>query len=869
MDIGNILETAILSPDQAARQDAESKLTLMATEHFVDYLAMLTTALGNENQKTEVRMLAGIGLKNQLVAKDVKTKVSQNERWVSLAVEAKAEIKRTALTALLSPDDRVANAAAQLVAAIADIELPRDEWPDLMTVLVENTKEHQPVNVKRASLLAIGYICETADPGNSGVVAQANGILTAIVQGAHAKEPSIVVRQTAINALVNSLEFIRDNFAREGERNYIMQVVCEATQAPDAKLQASAFGALARIMNMYYPYMRLYMERALYGLTVDGMRSSNEDVACMAVEFWSTVCEEEIEINLQSGDPYEDEALAPARENFEFAKYAMGEVLPTLLELLTRQDEDADDEDWNVSMAAAACLQLFAEDTGSAVVNLTLQFVEVNIQQEDWRKREAAVMAFGSILDGPDHGTLAHVIGQALPPMLNLMNDPVLQVKDTVAWCLGRIADLVIEGIDTTAHLPGIMAALVAGFQDHPKVVTNCCWTLINLTEQLGQEGAYSQTTPISPFYDGLIEKLLAASSRADNENLARTSAYEALGVLVTCSASDTLGSINELSLVIITRLEQTLVMQGQLVGMDDRVNLEELQISLLSVLTNIIRRVSPSDRSSSDRLMTLLISMLQQKLPNSLIEEDIFIAISAVAGAVQENFSVYLDAFNPYLMKALEDPDSPTCNTAVGIVADLAVALNAQIEPYCDMYMNVFLTNLQNSAVRRDVKVGILSCFGDIASALGAGFEKYLSVVMQVLVQASSLKREPDQPYDIVEYIHQLQEAIVDAYAGIVQGMRDRPDLLYQFIQPIFGFLSVVHSQPSILRSESVVRSMVGLIGDVADIYKQGQVAIYFKEEWITDLLRRARQDRSFSAGLKETAKWAREQQKAQLALL
>ncbi|KAK9480637.1 armadillo-type protein [Lipomyces japonicus] len=868
MDIGTILETAILSPDQNARQDAEAQLALAAKDHFVPYLGMLITALGDEQQKTEVRMLAGIALKNQLTAKDAKTKLSQTERWIGIEEAAKAQIRQTALKSLLSSDDRVANSAAQLVAAIADIDLPRNEWPDLMRVLVDNTKEEQPVNVKRASLLAIGYICETADPSNAGVTAQANGILTAIVQGARASEPSIVVRQTAINALVNSLEFIRDNFDREGERNFIMQVVCEATQANDVKLQASSFGALARIMSLYYPYMRLYMEKALYGLTVEGMKNSNDDVSCMAVEFWSTVCEEELDITLQGSDLYNEEDSGVARENFNFAKYAINEVLPTLLELLTRQDEDGDDDEWNVAMAAAACLQLFAENTGSAVVNLTLQFVELNIQQADWRKREASVMAFGSILDGPDNSTLAHVIGQALGPILALMNDPVLQVKDTVAWCLGRIADLVIEGINTQTHLPGIITALLSGLQDHPKVVTNSCWTIINLTEQLGQEGPYSDTTPISPYYESLLQGLLNASSRIDNENSSRTSAYEALGVLVSYVASDKLSLVNELSTVIVDRLEQTLILQSQLVGTDDRANVEELQINLLSVLTNIIRRVNPSDRASSDRLMTLFLSLLQQKLPNSLIEEDIFLAISAVAGAVHENFDVYLEAFIPFLVNALNDADSPTCNTAVGLVADLSVALGAKIESYCDVFMQIFLTNLQNPDVRRDVKVSILSSFGDIASAIGPSFEKYLTLVMQVLVQASSLQKEADSPYDIVEYIYQLREAILDAYAGIVQGLRDRPQVLQPYVQSIFAFLSLVHTSQNMMRTESIVRTTVGIIGDVSDIYRNGEVKIFFGEEWISDLIRKARSDSNFSANLKETAKWAREQQKYQLGL-
>jgi importin subunit beta-1 len=38
------------------------------------------------------------------------------------------------------------------------------------------------------------------------------------------------------------------------------------------------------------------MEKALFGLTIQGMNSDDEDVAKLAVEFWCTVCDQEIEI---------------------------------------------------------------------------------------------------------------------------------------------------------------------------------------------------------------------------------------------------------------------------------------------------------------------------------------------------------------------------------------------------------------------------------------------------------------------------------------------------------------------------------------------------------------------------------------------
>jgi importin subunit beta-1 len=88
----------------------------------------------------------------------------------------------------------------------------------------------------------------------------------------------------------------------QGERNYIMQVVCEATQNPAVMVQVAAFETLVRIMSLYYDKMSYYMERALFGLTVLGMNHPDERVAQQAVEFWSTVCEEEIDLAIEAAD---------------------------------------------------------------------------------------------------------------------------------------------------------------------------------------------------------------------------------------------------------------------------------------------------------------------------------------------------------------------------------------------------------------------------------------------------------------------------------------------------------------------------------------------------------------------------------------
>lgn len=890
MGITEFLENAILNPDTSARQAAEAKLAELASENWVAYLGQLVEVLGDEAQKTEVRMLAGLGAKNELTSKNTIKRRQQVERWLQIDAESRQKIKDISLQALLTQDDRVANQAAQLVAAIASIELPRDEWPQLMHVIVENTKTDRPVNVKRASLLTIGYICESSDPTNPHVAAQSNGILIAIVQGAQSSEPSAIVRRTALEALVNSLEFISGNFAREGERNYIMQVVCEAAATDsDTALQAVAFGALAKIMSLYYEYMGVYMEKALYGLTVNGMRSSDEHVACMAVEFWSTVCEEELAIQLgDSGEVAGANGEQGTGDNgngsspllYNFVLVAISDVLPTLLSLLMRQNDDSDDDSWSVAMAAGACLQLFAQDTGNYVVRPTLQFVEQNLTGQEWRQKEAAVMAFGSILDGPDRSELRTVIAQALPAILRLITDDSLAVRETVSWCLGRITDLVVDAIDIQNMLPNLIQALLFGLQNEPKVVTNCCWTLINLLEQLCHDAQQQQTSPLSQYFPQLVPAILQVSSRDENDGGARTSSYEALSSLVLYSAQSDVQFVQQIATEGMNRLTATMSSADENTAKDGSgsagthvsAELEELQSNLLSLMTKVIRRMGTDAASAADQLMEIYLKLLSMQPSDSVIDEDIFMAVSAVASAVDADFVKYMPSFLPFLTKALEDVDSPVCDAAIGIVVDICHSLGDKFISYCQGFMAILGNTLSNPHVRRELRPLILSCFGDIASSIGTEFIQYLDVVMGICKSAQNLQAvpedetNPDMSDDFDDYLLNVKESVLDAYVGIVAGLHDSSDNLFPYLVQIAQFLMSIYTDPQLSSNESVSRSAVGMIGDLAQMYPDGRWKEFFAQNWVTDFIRRTRGNQHFSKLTRDTARWAREQQKLQL---
>lgn len=662
------------------------------------YLTTLVQELAREDAVGHIRAAAGIALKNAFSAREYARLREVQEKWLmQVDPDTKKGVKELTLRAISSNNAQAGQAAAQVIASIAAIELPRDQWPELMPTLVKNVGEGAD-HLKQASLTTIGFICESDDADlRESLVQHSNAILTAVVQGARKEEANNEVRLAAISALGDSLEFVKENFKNEGERNYIMQVVCEATQSSDARIQQGAFGCLNRIMALYYDHMRFYMEKALFGLTIMGMKSEEEDVAKLAVEFWSTVCEEEIGIeddNAQTDSPEQ------SRPYYNFSRVATGEVVPVLLTLLTKQDEDATDEEYNISRAAYQCLQLYAQSVQGLVIPPVLQFVEANLRAEDWHHRDAAVSAFGAIMEGPDDKVLDPIVKQALPVLIDMMSDKNAHVQDSAAYALGRICENCSEAIDPNTHLPQLIAALFTGLASNPKMAASCCWALMNLAERFSGEIGCT-TNPLSPHFNESVRRLLEVTHRQDADNQLRTAAYEVLNSFVINSAIDSIQAVKSLLDVIIQRLVDTLPLQAQVVSVEDKITLEEMQTSLCSVLLNIVQRLETEAQEYGDKIMHVLLQVLGTVGPKSTVPDAVFATVGSLASALDEGFEKYMEAFSPFLYAALGNQEEPSlCAMAIGLVSDITRSLGEKSTPYCDTFMNYLLNNLRVSVL-------------------------------------------------------------------------------------------------------------------------------------------------------------------------
>ena len=61
---------------------------------------------------------------------------------------------------LSSSTRKAGDVAAQVVAAIATVELPNNEWPEVIEILLRFMDNVENTNLRIATLETIGYICE-------------------------------------------------------------------------------------------------------------------------------------------------------------------------------------------------------------------------------------------------------------------------------------------------------------------------------------------------------------------------------------------------------------------------------------------------------------------------------------------------------------------------------------------------------------------------------------------------------------------------------------------------------------------------------------------------------------------------------------
>ncbi|NXT64641.1 IMB1 protein, partial [Chaetops frenatus] len=704
---------------------------------------------------------------------------------------------------------------------------------------------------------------------------KSNEILTAIIQGMRKEEPSNNVKLAATNALLNSLEFTKANFDKESERHFIMQVVCEATQCPDTRVRVAALQNLVKIMSLYYQYMETYMGPALFAITIEAMKSDIDEVALQGIEFWSNVCDEEMDLAIEASEAAE-QGRPPEHTSKFYAKGALQYLVPILTQTLTKQDENDDDDDWNPCKAAGVCLMLLATCCEDDIVPHVLPFIKEHIKNPDWRYRDAAVMAFGCILEGPEPNQLKPLVIQAMPTLIELMKDPSVVVRDTTAWTVGRICEMLPEAAINDVYLAPLLQCLMEGLSAEPRVATNVCWAFSSLAEaayeaaDVADDHEEPATYCLSSSFELIVQKLLETADRPDgHQNNLRSSAYESLMEIVKNSAKDCYPAVQKTTLVIMERLQQVLQMESHIQSTSDRIQFNDLQSLLCATLQNVLRKVQHQDALQiSDVVMASLLRMFQSTAGSGGVQEDALMAVSTLVEVLGGEFLKYMDAFKPFLGIGLKNyAEYQVCLSAVGLVGDLCRALQSNILPFCDEVMQLLLENLgvsgrfPSNSWMHTLPRGVGGGRSGRRNSPGTSRVWQLGAGGDIAGVSPCPCVCPQSDYDMVDYLNELREGCLEAYTGIIQGLKGdqenvHPDVM--LVQPRVEFILsyIDHIAGDEDHTDGVVACAAGLIGDLCTAFGKDVLKLVEARPMIHELLTEGR--RSKTNKTKTLATWA-----------
>ncbi|VEU40075.1 unnamed protein product [Pseudo-nitzschia multistriata] len=849
----------LLLAAQQSNPDAERQLNEFKNSNLGNYFQGLVSVLATDGINTDplARQLAGLLVKNALKplhSTEHALQAQYHNAWKALDPAVRDSIKGPLLQAMRNPETGVSHPAAQAAAEVAAVELPYEEWPAFLPSLLENIRVAEYTeNVKVATLECLGYCCERISfLGGEVNQTSTDSMLSAIVDGIGASR-SNRMRHAAAGALKNSLMFAESNMEKQEERGAIMNALMEATRSEDAQVRIAAYEGIVQVACLYYAKLSEYMTN-LYQLTTSTIQQDNEEVAKMAIEFWTSLCEveqdlidEELEMR-QRGLPVE-------RPCMRYVDAAMTHLVPILFETLMKQSEDPDNDDFILQMAGQLCLTSISQTVEDKIVGAVMPFVTPNIQDSNWRKRDAAVMAFISILDGPSSDAIGRYVTESVPLLLNMLNDENIIVRDSTAHCISRICFLHVDFIPNNQFKPLLEALTTKCSDGSPKVATQAATAIFNLASAVSdRQEEDAPTNALSPYMQEILQQLLKMVDRPDSDdecNL-RLAGMEAISELISVSAQDNFGLLSQLLPAFVERFKQASAVA--VLNEEDKNNKEQIQGLLCGVIQNLYRKLDKATLlPMTDDVMLLLLDALSVK--NSSCHEECFTAVSAISDAIEDDFVKYMDAFAPHLVNGLRNFQAyQVCIVAVGTVGDISRNIEGKIQPYCDTIMNALVDDLKDSSIHRSVKPPVLSCFGDIAMAIGAAYQPYLEFSVLMLMQASQTQ-VPDDDDDLIDYLNLLRESILEAFVGIIQGLKDGNMLgsFASYVSPILEFLKVIAEDKN--RDSYVLNKAVGLLGDLAQTMGppiKNEINKQFAMKLIQDAMA------SGDSSLQEVATWA-----------
>ncbi|KRX01471.1 Armadillo-type fold [Pseudocohnilembus persalinus] len=620
------------------RPQAEQELIQRQNSDYKNYLIECVKIIVDQNYSGPQRQAAGTLIKRTASQMDQNGKVN----WDKVDLDIQNHAKNALIKTLIDQDQLARMAAANVIATISAIELPRNQWGDIVRSLSDNTN-HQDLNIRKTAITTLGYICEslkeTQASGQQAFQLQdqvIEHILMGILNGMKIDQQDEGIKSASLVALRNSIGYLEIYLNKQDVRDFVLKQILDCSTHQNDDIKKEAIMALIEFCKFQYSSLGNYIQN-IFNITSNHIQSKNQEISTLAIEIYSSIATE-------YNDRQDRNAQQKVNQTQEFNQNFLVQIKDQLIQLLLQNfliesDDDTEPEsEIQVSSEQALNAIINSFDDSSALQTFTA-FISNTASDSRWIYKQASCLAFGCALEFKDEQQIQQMLFSALSIFINMLKESQQKLVQTAAKFLAKAADLYPNVFLKHPQLQQDLSTIITSLQLSPEISRHVCWVICFLSDALKQ----NLDSPLNLSITAVIEELLKNALRKDLNNQKDLSLIDCsfMGIMNLIQNSSQHNVSAQYLKHAISHLEQSYN--------EPQPRKDSLQQGILATIhasiLSLCQELGNNQSSDAQQLIeTVYKTIMKHFQVIKDVDADGLYVLSALATAIGANFTKYLD---------------------------------------------------------------------------------------------------------------------------------------------------------------------------------------------------------------------------------
>ncbi|KAJ2157862.1 hypothetical protein GGF46_004198 [Coemansia sp. RSA 552] len=419
-------------------------------------------------------------------------------------------------------------------------------------------------------------------------------------------------------------------------------------------------------------------------------------------------------------------------------------------------DDDSDDDyddyyaEWSLRKCSAASLDVMSTAFGDHILEFVLPVLKEELANDDWRVKEAGILALGAIADGCMTGMEPHM-PSLLPYLIQWFKHEKALVRSIACWSASRYGKWAIFGTEENTvkvYFEPLLAGLLEAMMDKNKRVQEAACSAFATIEE--DAGPY-----MAPYIQPVLETLIRAFALYQRKNLIIL--YDAVGTLAEAVGPE-LNQPQYVQMLMPTILERWNNLQTY----------DQHMFPLFECLSAIALSLGPGFKpyaqpiyQRSVQIVAETLQMCQQASQDPSVDapnKDLVIValdlISSIVQALGDESQPLIAEHNCVALQlvgmCMVDPETDVRQSAFALLGDLAMQCFSLIQPQLDPIMQQLIPQIDRNFAHLNVCNNAAWSAGEIA--LKAGEEHIKDYVNPLLERLVPLLNNANTPLTLAE---------------------------------------------------------------------------------------------------------------------